>query len=172
MKMYSPIDLAFRFLKEEEEEPEEEVDDTRPGETPLQAALRRRTDKRQVGDRFNPTKKWGRIKGVKSGMKLNESTTAHLPPPPSKVEQLKDLLAGLSANQPGNVGFEPNSEEEVRRVLHERRSKQSPPELPEPEPSESEPSESEPSEPPVNMDSLKNILAGIFNPMSSKEEDE
>ena len=172
MKMYSPIDLAFRFLKEEEEEPEEEVDDTRPGETPLQAALRRRTDKGQVGDRFNPTKKWGRIKGVKSGMKLNESTTAHLPPPPSKVEQLKDLLAGLSANQPGNVGFEPNSEEEVRRVLHERRSKQSPPELPEPEPSESEPSESEPSEPPVNMDSLKNILAGIFNPMSSKEEDE
>ena len=164
--MYSPIDLAFRFLKEEEE-PEEEVDDTRPGETPLQAALRRRTDKGQVGDRFNPTKKWGRVKGVRSGMKLNESTTGHLPPPPSKVEQLKDLLAGLSSNQPGNVGFEPNSEEEVRRVLHERRSKQSPPELPEPEPSESEP-----SEPPVNMDSLKNILAGIFNPMSSKEEDE
>ena len=166
MKMYSPIDLAFRFLKEEEE-PEEEVDDTRPGETPLQAALRRRTDKRQVGDRFKPTHQIsGRVKGVRSGMKLNDSTTGYLPPPPSKVQQLKDLLAGLSAKQPGNVGFEPNSEEEVRRVLHERRSKQPPPEPSEPEP------EPEPSEPPVNMDSLKNILAGIFNPMSSKEEDE
>lgn len=101
-----PMDLAFRMLKAVDDKgynfskppsnDEGLEDDIRPGETPLQAALRRR----QGGSKFVPSKQYNKVSGVPTGKRLNTSTTEHLPTPPSKEEQLQQSLEELAAENP------------------------------------------------------------------------
>ena len=105
-----PMNLAFRMLKGVDEKgydfsEESEDDDIRPGESSLDAALRRR----QGGSRFTPTKQLSRVKGIPTGKRLNVSTTEHLPPPPSKEEKLQQSLEELAAENP-NINVLPSKD--------------------------------------------------------------